>query len=55
MAKVVKVIELMSQLPQKPCRTFARLYQEFSAEVDNSRVTNYRINAKFTFDLEGEK
>src|SRR6266542_2428798 len=36
MAKVVKVIELMSQLPQKPCRTFARLYQEFSAEVDNS-------------------
>ncbi|PYJ02635.1 MAG: hypothetical protein DMF00_01110 [Verrucomicrobia bacterium] len=37
----------------KTLRNIRSLY--ISAEVDNSRVTNYRINAKFTFDLEGEK
>jgi flavin-binding protein dodecin len=69
MAKVVKVIELMSQSPKswedaaqgaveeaaKTLRNVRSLYiKEFSAEVDDGKVTNYRINAKVTFDLERE-
>jgi len=26
--------------------------KEFTAEVDGGKITNYRINAKVTFDLE---
>jgi len=67
MAKVVKVIELMSQSPKswedaaqtavqeanKTLRSIRSLYvKEFTAEVDDGKVTNYRINAKVTFDLE---
>jgi len=29
--------------------------KEFTAEVDNGKVSNYRINAKVTFDLETER
>ena len=67
MAKVVKVIELMSQSPKswedaaqgavkeasKTLRNVRSIYiKEFTAEVDDGKVTNYRINAKGTFDLE---
>jgi dodecin len=67
MAKVVKVIELMSQSPKrredaaqgavkeatKTLRNIRSIYvKEFTAEVDNGKITNYRINAKVTFDLE---
>jgi hypothetical protein len=69
MAKVVKVIELMSQSPKswedaaqgavqeatKTLRNVRSLYvKEFTAEVDEGKITNYRINAKVTFDLERE-
>ncbi|PWT86593.1 MAG: dodecin domain-containing protein [Acidobacteria bacterium] len=67
MAKVVKVIELMSQSSKswedaaqdavqeatKTLRNIRSLYiKEFTAEVDEGKITNYRINAKVTFDLE---
>jgi dodecin len=67
MAKVVKVIELMSQSPEswdaaaqaaveeasKTLRNIRSVYiKEFTAEVENGKITNYRINAKVTFDLE---
>ncbi|HEV3099266.1 MAG TPA: dodecin family protein [Candidatus Udaeobacter sp.] len=67
MAKVVKVIELMSQSPKswedaaqgavkeaaKTLRNVRSIYiKEFTAEVDDGKVTNFRINAKVTFDLE---
>jgi len=69
MARVVKVIELMSQSPQswedaaqgavteatKNLRNIRSIYvKEFTAEVDGEKITNYRINAKVTFDLERE-
>ena len=59
----------MSQLPKswkdtaqgavkeaaKILRNVSSLYiKEFTAEVDDGKVTNYRINAKVTFDLERE-
>jgi dodecin len=67
MAKVVKVIELMSQSPKswedaaqgaaaeasKTLRNICSIYvKEFTAEVDGGKISNYRINAKVTFDLE---
>ena len=67
MAKVVKVIELMSQSPKswedatqgaveeaaKTLRNVRSVYiKEFTADVDEGKVRNYRINAKVTFDLE---
>jgi flavin-binding protein dodecin len=67
MAKVVKVIELLSQSPKgwedaaqsavkeasKTLRNIRSIYvKEFTAEVDNGKITNYRVNAKVTFDLE---
>ena len=37
----------------KILRNVSSLYiKEFTAEVDDGKVTNYRINAKVTFDLE---
>lgn len=69
MTKVVKVIELMSQSPKswedaaqgaveeaaKTLRNVRSVYiKEFTAEVDDGKVTNYRVNAKVTFDLERE-
>jgi flavin-binding protein dodecin len=70
MAKVVKVIELMSQSSKswedaaqsavreasKTLRNIRSIYiKEFTAEVDNGKLSNYRINAKVTFDLETER
>ena len=67
MAKVVKVIELMSQSPKssedavqgavseatKTLRNIRWVYvKEFTAEVDGGKITNHRINAKVTVDLE---
>ena len=67
MAKVVKVIELLSESPKswedaaqsavieasKTLRNIRSIYiKEFTAEVDDGKVTNFRINAKVTFDLE---
>ena len=69
MAKVVKVIELMSQSTKswedaaqgaveeaaKTLRNVRSVYiKEFTAEVDDGKVTNYRVNPKVTFDLECE-
>ena len=69
MAKVVKVIELLSQSPKswedaaqgaveeaaKTLRNVRSVYvKEFTAEVDEGKVTNYRVTAKITFDLERE-
>ena len=69
MPKVVKVIELLSQSPEswdaaaqaaveeasKTLRNIRSVYiKEFTAEVENGKITNYRINAKVTFDLERE-
>ena len=70
MAKVVKVIELLSQSPEswedaaqgavneasKTLRNIRSIYiKEFTAEVENGKLSNYRINAKVTFDLETER
>jgi hypothetical protein len=67
MAKVVKVIELLSQSPKswedaaqsaaaeasKTLRNIRSLHvKEFTAEADNGKISNYRINAKVTFDLD---
>jgi len=67
MAKVVEVIELMSQSPEswedaaqgavneatKTLRNIHSIYiKEFTAEVDAGKITNHRINAKITSDLE---
>ena len=67
MAKIVKVIELMSESPQswedaaqnavteasKTLRNIRSLYiKEFTAAVDNGKVNSYRINAKVTFEME---
>ena len=69
MAKVVKVIELMSQSREswedatqgaveeaaKTLRNVRSIYiKEFTAEVQDGKITNYRINAKVSFDLETE-
>ena len=67
MAKVVKVIELCHnrrRVGRMPCkvaveeatktlRNVRSIYiKEFTAEIDDGKVTNYRIDAKVTFDLE---
>jgi len=67
MAKVVKVIELLSESPKswedavqgivdeasKTLRNIRSVYvKEFTAAVDNGKVTSYRINAKVTFEME---
>ena len=70
MAKVVKVIEVLAQSPKgwedavqgavaeasKTLRNIRSIYiKEFTAEVDNRKISNYRINAKVSFDLESER
>jgi flavin-binding protein dodecin len=69
-AKIVKVIELLSESPKswedaaqgavseasKTLRNIRSIYiKEFTAAVDNGKVTSYRINLKVTFDLETER
>lgn len=67
MARVVKVIELMSESPNswedaaqncvaeasKTLRNIRSVYiKDFTAAVENDKVTSYRLSAKITFDLE---
>jgi flavin-binding protein dodecin len=70
MAKVVKVIEVLSQSPKgwedaaqsavieasKTLRNIRSIYvKEMTAEVEKGKISNYRVNAKVTFDLETER
>jgi dodecin len=70
MAKIVKVIELMSESPTswedaaqnvvqeaaKTLRNIRSVYvKEFTVAVDNDKVTSYRVNAKVTFEMETER
>ena len=67
MAKIVKVIEVMSESPKsweeaaknvvteasKTLRNIRSIYiKEFTAAVDNDKVASYRVNAKVTFEME---
>jgi flavin-binding protein dodecin len=67
MAKIVKVIEIMSESPNtweeatqnvvaeasKTLRNIRSVYiKEFTAAVESDKVTNYRVNAKVTFEME---
>lgn len=67
MARVVKVIELMSESPKswedaaqnavkeasKTLRNIRSLYiKDFTAAVDGGKVNSYRISAKVTFEME---
>jgi dodecin len=67
MAKIVKVIELMSESSKswedavqsvveeasKTLRNIRSVYvKEFTAAVENNKVTSYRINGKVTFEME---
>lgn len=68
MAKVVKVIELMSESPkswedaaqnaikeaEKTLRNIRSVYvKDMTAAVENGRITSYRLNSKVTLELEG--
>ena len=70
MAKVVKVIELMSESSKswedaaqnavreanKTLRNIRSVYvKDMSASVENGRVTSYRLNSKVTLELESER
>jgi dodecin len=67
MAKIVKVIEVLSESPTswedaaqnvvteaaKTLRNIRSVYiEEFTAAVENDKVTSYRVNAKVTFEME---
>ena len=67
MPKIVKVIELMSESSKsweeavqnvvteasKTLRNIRSVYvKEFTAAVENDKVTSYRLNAKVTFEME---
>ena len=67
MAKILKVIEIMSESPKsweeaaknvvteasKTLRNIRSVYiKEFIAAVDNDKVASYRVNAKVTFEME---
>jgi flavin-binding protein dodecin len=44
---------LKSRKRRETLRNIRSIYvREFTAEVDGGKITNYRINAKVTFDLE---
>jgi flavin-binding protein dodecin len=68
MAKVVKVIELMSESPKsweeaasnaireasRTLRNIRSLYvKEMTAAIENGKITSYRLNSKVTLELEG--
>jgi flavin-binding protein dodecin len=70
MPKVVKVIEVLAQSEtswedaaknaldeaKKTVRNIRSIYvKEFEAKVENDRITEFRINAKISFDLEGNR
>jgi len=67
MARVVKVIELMSESPKswedaaqnavkeasKTLRNVRSIYiKDFTAAVDGGKVSSYRLSAKVTFEME---
>jgi flavin-binding protein dodecin len=67
MAKLVKVIEVLAQSDKswddaaqqavgeasKTLRNIRSIYvKELEAAVENGKITQYRINAKISFDLE---
>jgi flavin-binding protein dodecin len=67
MAKLVKVIEVLAQSDKswddaaqqavgeasKTLRNIRSIYvKELEAAVENDKITQYRINAKISFDLE---
>jgi len=67
MAKIVKVIEVLSESTTswedaaqnvvteaaKTLRNIRSVYiKEFTAAVENDKVTTYRVNAKVTFEME---
>jgi len=68
MAKIVKVIELLAQSEKswedaaqtavtesaKTLRHIRSVYiKEMEAAVENGKITQYRINAKISFEFEG--
>jgi flavin-binding protein dodecin len=70
MAKVVKVIELMSESPkswedaaqnaikeaEKTLRNIRSVYvKDMTAAVENGRITSYRLNSKVTLELESDR
>jgi flavin-binding protein dodecin len=70
MAKVVKVIELMSESSSsweeaaqnaiseasKTLRNIRSIYvKELTASVENGKITSYRLNSKVTLELEGDR
>ena len=69
MAKVVKVIELLSESPKswedaqnavreasRTLRNIRSLYvEEMTAAVENGRITSYRLNSKVTLELESTR
>ena len=70
MAKVVKVIELMSESPKswedaaanavreanKTLRNIRSVYvKDMTASVENGRVASYRLNSKVTLELESDR
>ena len=70
MAKVVKVIELMSESSKswedaaanaikeanKTLRNIRSLYvKDMTANVENGRVTSYRLSSKVTLELESDR
>ena len=67
MANIVKVIEILSESSNsweeatqnvvseasKTLRNIRSVYvKEFTAAVENDKVTSYRVNAKVTFEME---
>ena len=70
MAKVVKVIELLSESPKswedaaqgavreasRTLRNTRSIYvKEMSAALENGRITRYRLNSKVGLELEGTR
>jgi flavin-binding protein dodecin len=70
MAKVVKVIELMSESPKswedaaqnaireagRTLRNIRSVYvKDMTAAVENGRITSYRLNSKVTLELDGDR
>ena len=67
MARIVKVIEVLAQSDKswedaaqaavaeasKTLRNIRSIYiKEFEAAVENNKITQYRVNAKVSFELE---
>ena len=70
MAKIVKVIEVLAQSEKswedaaknaldeakKTLRNIRSIYvKDFEAKVENGGITEFRINAKISFDLESAR